>query len=94
MNKLFILLLAALMPAATRFCEAPSPSPAEAATRFINSLTARQKQRTVLAFEERSRSEWSYLPASTVARKGIFLKDLDAKQKDLLNGLLMYVWRQ
>ena len=58
MNKLFFLLLVAMMPTALPFGEAP-PSPAETALRFINSLSAKQKQQAVLAFNDRSRSEWS-----------------------------------
>jgi hypothetical protein len=87
MNKLFILLLAALMPTASQFGEAP-PSPAETALRFINSLSPEQKQKAVLAFEERSRSEWTYLPVTSNPRQGMPLKELDAKQKGLLNDLL------
>jgi hypothetical protein len=87
MNKLFILLLAAIMPAGLPFGEA-RPSPAETALRFINSLSTKQKQKAVRPFEEMSRSEWSYLPVVSVPRQGIPLKELDAKQKGLLNDLL------
>lgn len=87
MNKLFILLLAAMMPAVSPVGEAP-PSPAETALRFINSLSVKQKQQAVLAFDEMSRSEWTYLPVVSNPRKGIPLKDLDGKQKGLLNALL------
>lgn len=87
MNKLFILLLAALLPAAPPNGEA-LPSPAETALRFINSLSTKQKQKAVRPFEEMSRSEWSYLPVASVLRPGIPLKELDAAQKALLNDLL------
>jgi hypothetical protein len=87
MSKFFILLLVALVPATGHNHKAPSSS-TETALRFIHSLTAEQKQQAVLAFEEMGRSEWTYLPASMVPRKGILLKDLNTQQKDLLNHLL------
>jgi hypothetical protein len=58
----------------------------------INSLDSVQKAKSVYPFDEMSRYDWNYLPASLIPRKGVCLKDLDSNQKDqvyvLLNSFL------
>ena len=58
----------------------------------INSLDSVQKAKSVYPFDEMSRYDWNYLPASLIPRKGVCLKDLDSNQKNkvyvLLNSFL------
>jgi hypothetical protein len=58
------------------------------ATTFINSLNSSQKAKTLFVFDDVSRSDWHYFPASSQQRNGIPIKDLNADQKQKLNALL------
>ncbi len=55
---------------------------------FVSALNEEQKAKTVLPFEEKSRFSWHYVPASSVARTGMAVKDLDSKQKSLFYEML------
>ena len=55
---------------------------------FINSLSLEEKKKAVFPFEEMTRYEWHYLPATMIARTGIALKDMDNTQKLVLDNLL------
>ena len=59
----------------------------ETAEAFINSLDSDQKSRTLLEFNDQ-RSNWHYLPSTMFDRRGIFIKDLDDRQRQLLHSLL------
>jgi Protein of unknown function (DUF3500) len=48
---------------------------------FVHSLNEAQRQKALYPFEEITRYEWHYLPATMVARYGIGIKDLDSIQK-------------
>lgn len=56
-------------------------SGAAKAMAFVNALTANQKQKAVFAFDEMSRYDWNYLPASTNPRTGIAIRELDTVQQ-------------
>ena len=77
--KLFILLLLPFSLAAQSNTE--NNSGAAKAMAFINSLTDVQKKKAVFAFDEMSRYEWHYLPATMIARYGISIKEMDSIQK-------------
>jgi hypothetical protein len=55
---------------------------------FVNSLNEAQQKIAVFPFGEMNRYEWHYLPASTVVRSGIAVKDLNAGQKQKLDELM------
>ena len=55
---------------------------------FINSLDSSQKIKSVFDFEQMSRYEWHYLPATMVSRQGIAIRELDSVQKHNLYALL------
>jgi hypothetical protein len=55
---------------------------------FVNSLNQLQKGKAVFLFEDTNRYAWHYVPASTVARTGIAIKDLDSTQKTAFYELL------
>ncbi len=54
----------------------------------IKSLDSAQKVKSVFAFDEMSRYDWHYLPATMVARQGACLKDLNSAQKKNIYALL------
>jgi hypothetical protein len=56
-----------------------------AAVTFLESLTTDQKQKTSFAFDDEERYNWNFVP---IARKGIPLKELNAKQQTLAMQLL------
>ena len=55
---------------------------------FISSLNSSQKAKTLFSFDDISRYDWHYFPASSRERNGIPMKDLNADQKQKLNALL------
>lgn len=57
----------------------------EAARNFLASLTSEQRAKATLQFDDEQRADWYYVPR---ARKGIPLKELDAKQRKLAHDFL------
>lgn len=55
---------------------------------FIHSLDSVQKVKAVFPFDEMTRYEWHYVPASTVTRQGIAIRELDSMQKQNVYSLL------
>lgn len=60
----------------------------DATKAFVASLTEQQKSETLLPYESQLRFDWNYTPRS---RKGIRLKDLDARQQKQAMALLRTV---
>lgn len=58
------------------------------ANAFVNSLSPIQQKKAVFAFDEMSRYDWHYLPATMVARNGIAVRELDSSQKQKLYSLM------
>ncbi len=58
------------------------------ANTFINSLDSVQKSKTVFPFDTMSRYDWHYVPASSVPRQGIAIRELDSIQKQNVYNLL------
>ncbi len=65
-----------------------NPLSSSVAATFIHSLDSLQKTKSVFEFEQMSRYEWHFLPASMVSRQGIAIKDLDSIQKKDFYALL------
>ncbi len=55
---------------------------------FVNSLNDAQKKNAVFPFDEMNRYDWHFVPATTVTRNGIAVKDLNNNQKDNLYTLM------
>lgn len=55
---------------------------------FVNSLDELQKAKAVFPFKDTNRYAWHYVPASSVKRTGIAIKDLDSRQKIAFYELL------
>lgn len=58
------------------------------ALRVVNSLDSTQRAKAIFLFDDMSRYDWNYLPASLIPRKGVCLKDLDSLQKSNVYTLL------
>ena len=58
------------------------------ANKFLESLTASQKQKAIVAFEDENRTKWHFFPSTMYEREGVPLKELDEGQKDLVQKLL------
>jgi uncharacterized protein DUF3500 len=56
-----------------------------AATAFVNSLTADQKTRAAMGFDDRRRTEWHFVPRE---RKGFAVRDMSDAQKRLALALV------
>jgi hypothetical protein len=56
-----------------------------AAKSFLNSLTPEQRSKAAFAFADDQRFDWHFIPRP---RKGVPLKELDAKQRQLAHALL------
>jgi hypothetical protein len=66
----------------------PSVSQNNIAEQFLNTLNSEQKKKTLLAFDNPSKSDWHYLPAASYPRAGISLEELNNEQEELLFKLL------
>ena len=86
MMKLLFILLFPFSLAAQNINENNSGS--AKASAFVNALSDVQRKKTVFPFEEMSRYEWHYLPATTAPRTGIGIKELNSTQKLQFHHLL------
>ncbi|MCA0931784.1 DUF3500 domain-containing protein [Lutimonas saemankumensis] len=76
-----ILILSVLLVAFTYTRNSP-------VTDFIKALDEEQLEKAQLPFDDLSRETWHFLPGKMWPRKGILLKDLNPKQKELAFSLL------
>jgi hypothetical protein len=65
-----------------------SSAMASAATKFLGSLTAEQRQRAAFAFESDERLHWHFIPTEQFPRKGLLIKDMSEPQRKLAHDLL------
>jgi hypothetical protein len=61
---------------------------AEDATAFLASLTPAQKSKATYAFDDVRRLSWHFVPATSVPRKGVSLKEMTQPQRALAMELL------
>jgi hypothetical protein len=74
--------------AATYASQKSAAAMAKAAAQFIDSLSADQKARAVLAFDSDDRLRWHFIPNEMFPRKGLMLKDMNESQRRLAHDLL------
>src|SRR5262245_47692721 len=65
-----------------------SSAMASAATKFLGSLTAEQRQRAAFAFGSDERLHWHFIPTEQFPRKGLLIKDMSEPQRKLAHDLL------
>lgn len=61
---------------------------ASAATKFLESLTAEQRQQGTFAFASDERMHWHFIPTETFPRNGLTIKQMTAPQRKLAHDLL------
>jgi hypothetical protein len=69
-----------LSDAALRAASVP-PDAVAAATAFLDSLDAKQREKALLGFDSNKKSTWSNLPVTMVQRNGIALGDMTKEQR-------------
>ncbi len=61
---------------------------AKAATQFLDGLSADQRTRAVLPFDDGDRLRWHFIPNETFPRKGLMIKEMNETQRRLAHDLL------
>jgi hypothetical protein len=65
-----------------------SAAMAAAATKFLESLTAEQRQQAMLAFDGDERTRWNFIPTEAFPRNGLTVKQMNQSQRKLAHQLL------
>src|SRR4029450_9333272 len=68
--------------------ERSSSSMANAATAFLNSLSAEQRQKAVFPFDSDGGTQWSFLPTEACPRNGLTVNEMNEAQRKLAHSLL------
>src|SRR5215831_17522507 len=79
-----VVLIAGSMIAADRSASAMS----EAAVKFLDRLTAEQRQQAAFPFTGDERLRWHFIPTEMFARKGLLIRDMTPAQRTLAHNLL------
>jgi hypothetical protein len=85
MNRLLLISASVLALAAAHHKAKSSAVMAGAANNFLAMLSADQKAKATFAFDDKERLNWHFIPRE---RKGLPLKEMDAGQRALAEGLL------
>jgi hypothetical protein len=81
-------LVAALAIGSTIAAERSSATMARAATALLKNLEPAQLQQATFPFESEERTHWHFIPTEMFPRKGLLIRDMNPKQRELLHGLL------
>ena len=60
----------------------------EAATKFLAALDAEQRAKAALAFDDKQRVDWHFIPKPDGAREGVQVRDMNAAQRQAAHALL------
>jgi len=63
-------------------------SMAEAATKFLASLSTDQRAKAALAYDDKQRTDWHFIPKPDGAREGIRVREMDPEQRKAAHTLL------
>ena len=74
--------------AAAQTAEKSAASMADAATKFLASLTPEQRQKAAFAFESEQRLKWHFIPTEMFPRTGLILGEMNEAQRKAAHGLL------
>ena len=80
--------VAALAIGSTIAAERSSSAMSDAATRFLGSLTADQRQQASFAFDADERLHWHFIPTEMFPRKGLLVRSMTEPQRTLARDLL------
>jgi hypothetical protein len=76
-----IAILAAGLGASTYASQRTAAAMSAAASTWLGSLTADQKQRATFAFSDEERTHWHYVPNEQFPRKGVQIKEMSEAQR-------------
>ena len=68
--------------------EKSAASMADAATKFLASLTPEQRQQAAFAFDSDERLKWHFIPTEMFPRNGLIVGEMTEPQRKLAHGLL------
>jgi hypothetical protein len=68
--------------------EKSAASMADAATKFLSSLTPEQRQKAAFAFDSEQRLKWHFIPTEMFPRTGLILGEMTEAQRKAAHGLL------
>jgi len=68
--------------------ERSASSMANAANKFLASLTPEQRQQATFAFESEELTRWHYVPAQQFPRNGLAIRAMNETQRGLAHGAL------
>lgn len=88
-NKAVLALLVTLFIAFNSNLVSASAPMAQAATDFLQALTAEQKTGAAFALDSEERMKWHFVPSEIFPRQGISLKNLTEEQRTAAQALLM-----
>jgi len=80
--------LAALVAAPMVASERAATTMAGAATKFLASLNADQRQKATFPFDSNERMHWHFIPTDMFARNGLTIKEMTPAQRTLAQDLL------
>src|SRR5262245_32354964 len=80
--------IAAAVAGSLTAAERSSSAMATAATRFLESLSAEQRQKAAFPFEGDERMHWHFIPTETFPRNGLTVKEMSEPQRKLAHDLL------
>ena len=83
-----VTLVAAGLAGAVVASQRAASNMANAATRFLDGLTAEQRQMAMLPLDSEDLTRWHYVPVNQFPRKGIPLRDMTEPQRKLAHDLL------
>jgi hypothetical protein len=81
-------LVAALAVGSTIAAERSSSTMTRAAMTLLKSLEPAQLQQATFPFESDERTHWHFIPTETFPRKGLLMRDMSARQHELMRDLL------
>jgi hypothetical protein len=61
---------------------------AEAANKFLMSLTAEQRAKAAVGYDDKVRTDWHFIPKPDGAREGLRIRDMNAEQREAAHSLL------
>jgi hypothetical protein len=82
------LVLVAVFIGATIASERSASTMAGAATQFLASLSADQRQQAAFAFDSAERLKWHFIPTDMFPRNGLTIKSMSEPQRKLAHALL------
>jgi hypothetical protein len=81
-------LVATLAIGSTIAAERSSTTMARTAMALLKNLEPAQLQQATFPFESEERMHWHFIPTENFPRKGLLVRDMNPKQRELLHGLL------